>query len=156
MNAAHFHLMFNHLSIIGLGFAILLNVIAIFWKSPEIKKYSFGFYIFIGLLSVLAILTGDGAGEIVKTYPGISNDTIEQHETWGYIFFYGLMAIGVLSIGALWFSRKNDLLLKKFNIAALIVAFLVTFFAYRTGTTGGNIRHPEIEQGNYNAIKKTP
>ena len=147
MNAAHLHLMFNHLSIVGLGFAILFNLLAIFRGGTELKKLSLWFYILNGLLSVLAILTGDGAGEIVKTYPGISNDVIENHETWGYIFFYGLIAIGVMAIGSLWFSRKNELLLKKLNIAMLVVALLAMFLAFQTGTTGGKIRHPEIEQG---------
>ncbi|MCX6281713.1 MAG: hypothetical protein NTU51_07110 [Bacteroidetes bacterium] len=147
MNAAHFHLMFNHLSIVGLGFAILFNLVAIIRKNEELIRLSCWFYILIGLLSVLAIFTGDGAGEIVKTYPGVSNDAIEYHETWGYIFFYGLIAVGAGSLAALWFSRKNGILLKKINIAALILSIVLLVFAYQVGTTGGKIRHPEIEQG---------
>lgn len=147
MNAAHFHLMFNHLPIVGLGFAILLNLLAVFGKSPEVKKLSCWFYILIGLLSILPILTGDGAGEILETYPGISKDVIENHETWAYIFFYGLLLNGVLAIGALWFSRKNPDLMKKMSIAMLIIAIVLLFFAYQAGTTAGKIRHPEIEQG---------
>ncbi|MEI8007064.1 MAG: hypothetical protein WCI48_12725 [Bacteroidota bacterium] len=139
--------MFNHLPIVGLGFAILFNLVAILRKSEELVKLSCWFYILIGLLSVLAVFTGDGAGEIVKTYPGISNDAIEYHETWGYIFFYGLVVVGVGSMAALWFSRKNAIHLKKINIAALIISVLLLFFAYQAGTTGGKIRHPEIEQG---------
>jgi uncharacterized membrane protein len=147
MNTAHFHLMFNHLSIVGLGFAVLLNLLAIARKNEDLIKLSCWFYILIGMLSVLAILTGDGAGEIVKTYPGISNDAIENHETWGYVFFYGLMAVSAGSLAALWFSRKNAILLKKINIAVLILSVILLVFAYQAGTTGGRIRHPEIEQG---------
>ena len=147
MNAAHFHLMFNHLPLVGLGFAILLNVLAVFGKNPELKKLSFWFYILIGALAILPILTGDGAGEIIKTYPGISNDMIENHETFGYIFFYGLLVNGVLAICALWFSRKKPDLFKKLNIVVLVVALIVSVFAIMAGSTGGKIRHPEIEQG---------
>lgn len=149
MNAAHIHLMFNHLPIVGLGFAILLNFLAVFGKSPEVKKLSCWFYILIGLLAILPILTGDGAQEILVTYPGIDKDVIENHETWAYIFFYGLMLNGVLAIAALWFSRKKPDLLKKMNVAMLIIALLLTIFAYQTGVTAGKIRHPEIEQGIY-------
>ena len=49
MNAAHFHLMFNHLPIVGLGFAILLNLLAIIRKSEELRNLSCWFYILIGL-----------------------------------------------------------------------------------------------------------
>jgi len=149
MNAAHFHLMFNHLSIVGLVFAILLNLFAIQRKSEDLVRLSCWFYILIGLLSVLAVVTGDGAGEIVGTYPGISSESIEFHETWAYIFFYGLIAVGVISLAGLWFSRKKARVLNKINFAALIVSVLLLVFAYRAGTTGGLIRHPEIEQGAY-------
>ena len=149
MNTAHLHLMFNHIPMVGLGFAILFNIIAIIWKSPELRKLSCWFYILVALSSVLAILTGDGAGEIIRTYPGISNDAIENHENWGYIFFYVLLLNGALAIGALWFTRKKPDLMKKFNVAMLIIALVALVFAYQTGITGGKIRHPEIEQGNY-------
>jgi uncharacterized membrane protein len=149
MNTAHFHLMFNHLPIVGLGFAFLLNLLAVFGKSPELKKLSCWLYILIGLLAILPILTGDGAQEILITYPGINKDVIENHETWAYIFFYGLMLNGILAIGALWYSRKNPGLMKKMSIAMLIIAIALLFFAYQTGTTAGKIRHPEIEQGNF-------
>jgi uncharacterized membrane protein len=147
MNAAHFHLMFNHLPIVGLGFAILLTLLAVFGKSMELKKLSCWFYILIGLLAILPLTTGDGAQEILLTYPGISKDAIEYHETWAYIFFYGLMLNGVLAIGALWFSQKKPDLMKKLSVTMLILAFVLLFFAYQTGTTGGKMRHPEIEQG---------
>jgi len=116
-----------------------------------LKKLSCWLYILIGLLSAIPIITGDGAAEIVKTWPGISNDAIEYYETWDYAFFYGLIAIGVLAVAALWFSRNNELLMKNFSTALLVVAVLVTFLAFQAGTTGGKIRHPEIEQG---AFKK--
>ena len=150
MNAAHLHLMFNHLPIVGLGFTILLNILAIILKNQELKKLSCWFYIIIGLLSILPLITGDGAHEILKTYPGISSDAIENHETWAYIFFYGLMLNGVLAIGALWFSPKKPDLMKKLSITMLILALVLLFFVYQTGVTAGKIRHPEIENGIYN------
>jgi uncharacterized membrane protein len=149
MNTAHLHLMVNHLPIVGLCFAILLNFLAVFVKNDELKKLSCWFFILVGLLSVLPILTGDGAHEIAATYPGINNDRIENHETFAYIFFYGLLMIGLLGIAALWYSRKNAALLKKFNRITLVVALLLMILAYQTGKTGGNIRHPEIELGVY-------
>jgi uncharacterized membrane protein len=141
--------MFNHLPIVGLGFAILLNLLAVFGKSQEVKKLSSWFYILIGLLSILPIITGDGAHEILRTYPGISNDAIEYHETFAYIFFYGMLLNGALGINTLWFSRKKPDLMKKLNIVMLIVSIVLLALAYQTGITAGKIRHPEIEQGVY-------
>lgn len=149
MNTAHLHLMINHLPIIGLFFAILFNLLAIFRNYIELKKISCWLYVLLALISVLAISTGDGAGEIVRTWPGISEESIEYHETWGYAFFYGLIAIGVLSIAAVWFSKDNLFRLKKFNIGTLVLAVLLFFLSFQTGSTGGKIRHPELQQGAY-------
>ena len=149
MNAAHFHLMFTHLPIVGVGFAFLLNFVAVLWNNQDLRKLSCWFYIVTGVLSVLAILTGDGAGEIVKTYPGISADTVEYHETWGYVFFYCLLAVSALSALALWYAGSKPDLMKKFMISLLAFAIVALVFAYQAGTTGGTIRHPEIENGPY-------
>jgi len=149
MNAAHLHLITNHLPLAGLGMTILLHLIAVYRKSPELLKVSCWFYILIALLGILPIVTGDGAHDIVKTYPGISNDAIEYHETWGYVFFYGLIAAGVLAAGTLWFSGKKPVLARKLNIYMLIVALVTSLFAWQSGVTGGMVRHPEIEQGTF-------
>ena len=45
MNAAQFHLMFTHLPIVGLGFAILFNAVALYRKSEELQKLSLWFYL---------------------------------------------------------------------------------------------------------------
>ena len=150
MNTAHLHLIVNHLPIVGIGFALLMNLLAIIGKSIELKKIACWFYILVAILAVFPILTGDGAGEIVKTLPGISNDTIEYHETWGYAFFYGLLVTGILGILGLWFADKKAGLLQKINLAILIIGFILTFFAYEAGSSGGKIHHPEIEQGSTN------
>ena len=142
--------MVNHLSIVGLGFAIFVTLIALYRKNPEIEKLALWIYILTGLLSALAILTGDGTSEIVKTYPGIGIDAIEYHETWGYVFFYTLTVIAVLAIAALWLSRKNAQIIRKFMFTILILSLLSLVLAFMTGTTGGKIRHPEIEKGKFN------
>ena len=83
------------------------------------------------------------------TYPGINKDVIDNHETWAYIFFYGLILNGLLGISALWFSRKKPDLMKKLNVAMLIISLVLSVFAFQAGATAGKIRHPEIEQGIY-------
>ena len=146
MNAVHLHLMFNHLPIVGLGFTLILHALALARNSNELKQVTCWFYIMIGLFAIIPILTGDGAGKMVLSYPDINRDTIENHETWGYIFFYGLLLNGALAAAALWFSREKPERMKRFGFALLIVAFVLTIFAYQTGTTGGQIRHPEIQK----------
>jgi len=153
MNSAQLHLLFTHLPILGLGFAILFNLVALIRKSEELQKLSLWFYILLGIFALLAYLTGDGAEEIIKTYPGITEDIIEPHENFALFFFIGLMVTSALSMVGLYMTKTRKNLLGRFNLVLLIAAILLSFFAVKTGSTGGSIRHTEINQGEYKQVK---
>ena len=153
MNSAQLHLLFTHLPIIGLGFAMLLNLVAIIKKSEELQKLSLWGYLLLGIFALLAYLTGDGAEEIIKTYPGITEDIIEPHENFALYFFIGLMVTSALSMVGLYMTKTKVNLLARFNLVLLIGAILLSFLAVKTGSTGGSIRHTEIYQGVYKPAK---
>jgi uncharacterized membrane protein len=152
MNATQLHLIFTHLPIIGLGFAILLNLIAVLRKSAELQKLSLWFYLLLGILTLLAYLTGDSAAEIMKTYPGITEDIIEPHENIALFFFIGLMITTALSMAALYITKTKRHLLSRFSIYLLTAGILISFLAVKTGSTGGAIRHTEIKEGMYKKV----
>jgi len=147
MNSAQLHLMFTHLPIVGLVIAILINFYAIFNKSNEVKKLILWTYAVLGIFALLAYLTGDGAEEILKTYPGITESLIEPHEQFALFFFIGLLILSVSSMIGLYVTKAKETLLKNFNLYLLIAALLLSILAFETGATGGNIRHTEIKQG---------
>lgn len=149
MNPAHLHLVFTHLPIVGLGFAILFNLVAIIRKSEELQKFSLWWYVLIGFFALVAYLTGDDAGKIMETYPGITHDIIEPHENIALFFFIGLMITSTLSFLGLYITKTKPQLLKRFSLYLLAAAFLVSILAFITGSTGGAIRHTEIKQGIY-------
>jgi hypothetical protein len=152
MNAAHLHLVFTHLPIVGLGFVILLNLFSLYQKSIELRKTTLWFYAILGVFALFAYITGDGAAEMMKTYPGITEELIEPHENIALIFFIGLMITTGVSVIGLFITRTKEKLLKKFILYLLILSILVGFLAIMTGISGGNIRHSEIKQGNYKKI----
>jgi uncharacterized membrane protein len=149
MNAAHLHLLVNHLPIAGLGFAFLLNLIAVGRKSDELQRLSCWSYVLLAILAIPPILTGDGAGEIVKTWPGISADAIEYHETWGYLFFYSMLALGITGLIPIVMMKNKPSLLKPVSRILLVASFLFLALAFEAGLTGGKIHHPEMETGIY-------
>ena len=122
---------------------------SLFYKTKELIKLTLWVYLIVGVFAVLAYMTGDGAGEIIKTYPGINEELIESHELYGLLFFIGLMIIGGLSLLGLYFSKKKEIWLKKLNLYLIIAALLMSVLAAITGSTGGEIRHPEIEKGEF-------
>jgi len=152
MNPAQLHLVFTHFPIIGLGFAIIFNIIAIVRKSEELQKLSLWFYLLIGIFALPAYLTGDDAGKLLETYPGITKDIIEHHENVALFFFIGLMLTSALSATALYITKTRAKLLKRFNTYLLIAALLVGILAIITGSSGGAIRHTEVRQGEYKKL----
>ena len=153
MNATHLHLMLTHFPLVGLGFALMINLYANFRKNPEIRKLSLWIYVMVGVTSLLAYFTGDGAEEVIKTYPGITEDMIEPHEHFALVFFIGIMVISCLSVFGLYYSTKKESFLKKINLYTVILAVILCIFAVETAITGGNIRHSEIKNGSYKELK---
>jgi len=152
MNDAQLHLVFTHLPIIGLGFGILLNLVALIRKSEELQKLTLWYYLLLGVFALLAYLTGDDAGKMMQTYPGITEDIIEPHENFALFFFIGLMVTSALSMVGLYVTKTKMQFLKKFNLILLISALLLSILAVKTGSTGGAIRHTEIKQGEYKKV----
>jgi uncharacterized membrane protein len=153
MNSAQIHLLFTHIPIVGLGFAILLNLVAIFRKNEELQKLSLWGYLVLGIFGLLAYITGDDAGKIMQTYPGITEDIIEPHENVALFFFLGMMITSVLSFIGLYITKTRRNLLRRFSVYLLVAALLLSILAVKTGSTGGTIRHTEIMQGEYKQVK---
>jgi len=149
MNSAQLHLFFSHFPIVGLAFAVLVTLYAVFNKTPALARLSLWFYVVLGVFALLAYLTGDDAGKIVQTYPGITEDVIEPHENMALFFFIGLMITSVLALTGLYMSKTKETVLKRFTVILLIGGILLGILAGITGSTGGAIRHPEIKQGTY-------
>jgi len=152
MNSVHLHLLVTHLPIVGLGFVILFNLVAIIRKSEELQKLTLWCYLLLGVFALLAYLTGDDAGKMMETYPGITKDIVEPHENMALFFFIGLMVTTALSAIGLYMTKTKESLLKRFCLYLLIAALLVSIFAVMTGVTGGAIRHTEIKQGEYKKV----
>lgn len=149
MNSAQLHLFFCHFPIVGLAFAVLVTVYALFNKNYAIARLSLWFYVVLGIFTLLAYLTGDDAGKIMQTYPGITEDMIEPHENIALFFFIGLMITSFIALTGLYMSKTKVTLLKKFTVILLIVGILLGILAGITGSTGGAIRHIEIQKGAY-------
>jgi len=154
MNATHLHLIFTHLLLACLGFALLVNLYAIYRKNPDILKLSLLLYILVGITALLSYMTGDGAEEIIKTYPGITEDLIEPHEHFALAFFIGLMLLSCLSLFSVIYTAKKEALVKRSNQAIVILAVILCILAVETALTGGNIRHSEFNNGAYKEIPK--
>jgi len=66
MNGAHFHLVVNHLPIVGLLIGILILITGLALKKVDIQLTALGVFIFSAVSSIVAFNTGEGAEEVVE------------------------------------------------------------------------------------------
>ena len=153
LNWAHIHLILNHIPLIGVGFTILLFIIALIRNSKELINVSLIFTIIVALWAIPAYLTGEPAEEIVEELPGISENLIKQHEEMAEKAFIFLEVVGALALVTLIVKRYSQKLaawLMSVTLLGLIAG--VGMIAW-TANLGGRINHPEITSNavNYKA-----
>jgi uncharacterized membrane protein len=148
MNGAHWHLVVNHLPIIFPIVGVIVMVTGFISKSEAVKRTAFMVFIIGALAAIAAMSTGEGAEEIVERISGVSENYIENHEETAETFAMLSYILGGISLFVLWASFKQKNFSDIIAMVALVFAIVVLFFAKQTGSTGGEIRHTEIRDGN--------
>jgi hypothetical protein len=144
MNWAHIHLILNHIPLIGVGFTILLFIIALIKNSKELINASLLFTIIVALFAIPAYLTGEPAEEIVEELPGISENLIKQHEEMSEKAFIFLEIVGALALSTLVVKRYSQKLGSWLMSATLIGLIVGGGMVAWTANLGGKINHPEV------------
>ena len=144
MNEAHFHLVVNHLPIVGILIGLLVLLTGFILKKPEVKVTALGIFVFSALASIAAFYSGEGAEEIVERIPGISETLINKHEESAELFFTVILILGGVSLGTMFLEIKKSKLSKFGFILTILLSLGAGVLAKNVGTTGGEIRHAEI------------
>jgi uncharacterized membrane protein len=143
MNAAHLHLMLNHVPVVGLVFALSLLGWGILRKQDALMKAAFAALVVVALLAVPAFLTGEPAEEIVKGLPGVSHAVVEQHENAAKVALAATCLTGCAALAGLWLARGKAVALWCVALV-LMVALLAAGLMAWTANLGGKVRHTEI------------
>lgn len=144
MNPAHLHLMLNHIPLVGIGFVILLLIIALFMKSNKLINISLIFVIFIALLTIAVHRTGESAEEFVEGKPGFSDQLIQAHDVAADLAFIFVEAVGVLALITLVERRFYKKVGNTLTIITLMGLIIGGGLMARAANMGGKINHPEI------------
>ena len=145
MNAAHVHLMVNHLPIFGSILSLPLLGLAI-WRRRELSIL-FGATALLTLAAVgagVALRSGGAAEEVVEDLPGVSETLIEAHEERAETATALAVVTALGAIGAsAWAWRRGSV--PALGLAGVTAAAVITSGAMAwTGLAGGQIRHTEI------------
>ena len=141
MNSAQTHLLFNHLPIIVPIVGLLILVSGFVLKAPTVKNTAFCVFILGALCAIPAINSGEGTEQIILRIMPYSHAMIHEHEEISEKFALLSYLLGALSGLALWAGLKNKKFVGTLNIIVGIFAVITLFFAVKTGSSGGKIRH---------------
>lgn len=143
MNASEFHLMINHFPIIGLMIGFLILLAGYIIKHPIVKRTALGIIIFAALAAPPTYLSGEEAEDIVEELAITDHDTIEEHEEAAYLFLIMMILTGIVAALTLFMDIKNKPLAPMLYHTTFGITLIAMFFAFNTGSTGGEIYHAE-------------
>lgn len=147
MNQAHLHLLFNHLPIIGTLIGLLTLIAGFLLGNTMVKRTALGIFVFSALCAIAAMLTGEGAEEVVEHLPGLNGGFIKSHEEMAEIFIWLTNVLGISALATLILDIKENALSKILYFVTLAIGLGAMFVGQQVGTTGGEIRHTEIRTG---------
>ena len=144
MNLAHLHLLLNHFPIIGTVVGLGLFLISLVGKNDDLKRAALIIFAFMALLSLPTFFSGVGAQGAIQDLPGVSDALINRHEGAAILGLFFIEITGALSLVGLWQSHKFSGPARWNVMAVLLLSLITVGLMTRVGTTGGDIRHPEI------------
>lgn len=152
MNGAHLHLVFNHFPIIVPLVGLIILICGFFINSEVVKRTAYGVFILGALLTIPAMVTGEGAEDIAEKLPDVTDAIIHHHEENAEILAVVNYLLGGLSILGFWASWKQKYFSQYVAISILVLGLFGLHQSKKTGTSGGEIRHTEI-RANGNALQ---
>lgn len=144
MTTAHWHLVLNHIPLLGLLFGGGLLTYGLWRGQNTVQQASLGLLAMAGLSIIAVYLTGEPAEEMVEGLAGVSHDAIEAHEEVGWIALASGITTGVAALGALLYGRIRGRLARWTVLLTLLVALASIGVIGYAANLGGKISHPEL------------
>lgn len=152
MTATHWHLVVNHLPIIGTTIATIFLLSGIILKNKVTQVIATIFIVIMSAFGFIAHQTGEKAEHSIEGYTGVNESAIESHEEaakpafivhniTGILGILGLILFGLKRRAASWFVVI-------IFIGGVASAGLMSYVGY----LGGKIRHPEVTDANSMSI----
>ena len=149
---AHVHLLLNHFPTIGTILGLGLLLLSLVRKNDHLKKVSFEVIFLIALATLPVYISGQAAAEALKGQSGVSAAAIVTHNDAALGSFIMMEITGFVAWLALWRIRRIGRPTTGLTYTVLVLMVLTVAAVARAANLGGDIRHPEIEGGQYAAL----
>ncbi len=144
MTAAHWHLIVNHLPIIGTTISTFLLIAGLLLKNGQLKVISMILILIMSVFGFIAHETGEKAEQSIKKEMYINEAAIEAHEEAAKPAFIVHNIAGLLSIIALLLYKKKKKIFNIIGVGIIIISLSAAGLMSYAGYLGGKIRHTEI------------
>ena len=143
LDAAHVHLMLNHLPVIGAPLLLLLLAIGLLRDSRELVTVSLVLVVGLAAATGLVYLTGEPAEELVEHAPWFRDALAEAHEEQATVSLVAVLVTGALAGAALALRRRPRAGVWVPRVAWGALALSTVLLGW-TAWSGGQIRHEEV------------
>lgn len=142
MNAAHIHLMLNHVPLFGAVAVTVLFAVALVLRQQGVARAGLVVALLTALVATVVYLTGEPAEELVENLPGISEAAMETHEENALV---ATLVVGAFALVAVYglVAFRHGVSMGFTRILLLLSLLPLATMAY-TAYLGGQIRHSEI------------
>jgi hypothetical protein len=155
VDAAHIHLMINHLPIIGTPLVAGLMLWGLLRRSRELQRTAMGAAIMVAALTYPVFLTGEPAEERVEDSSWMQERLVHEHEERAEAGLIAILLTGMLGAVVLWQSRGGRSVpigTASLTLGGLVVSSGLLGWA---ALAGGVIRHDELRGGAASAVSPT-
>ena len=152
MNAAHLHLLTNHLPLFAVLLGLLVGLYGAWRREESVVRVALMLFVLAALGATVAYFSGEAAEELVETL-GRSEAALEAHEESGSLAAYLTIALGVFSLGTL--VRRGPVA-PAWRTALFVLALIVLGVVGYAANRGGRISHPEITGATLEETTRSP
>ena len=147
MDFSHFHLLLNHFPIVGTVVGVGLLLLSFCMNGQDLRRGSLVVFVVTALLTIPAFISGFGAQVQLLEDLDVSNDLIQRHLGSAELVVWFMGLTGALAAIGLWQSGRQDRPARWQTWGVLLVSLATVALLARTGNTGGQILHSEVQFG---------
>jgi hypothetical protein len=144
MTLAHVHILLNHFPTIGMIVGMGLYVLALIWKSDDVKRASLAVIFGIAAIAIATYISGSAAFSEIQDMPGISKEAVQAHQDAALLALAFMELAGITAWLALWQYRRIGRIATGIQATVLVLGIVALGFMSDAANIGGEIHHPEI------------
>lgn len=144
LNAAHLHLVLNHVPTLGTAVALALLLLALIRRHEVLVHVGLEVLFVIAIVTMPVYVTGAAAYAHLRSGADFSDIAARMHQDAALTGFALTEFAGFVAWVALWQSRRTGHAGRGLVAAATVLSVLALAIMGRAATLGGEIHHPEI------------